>query len=295
MANWAGAVETFGKGLFAVGQTVVRREDDEIAFMRQKALQELGIQAQKDLQTANQEFLKGQAKEGREHDQTMFGMEAAARRGETELGHQYSRELFNDQKKWDAQRDASSQSFQLRLKEADNKDDIIRFTNTQLADLGKSIDTWEQEMLAYDGGDPEVQARYQSRIDALYAQQDQVRNAAMAAISRATGGKPRQPGPTKEAAAELPAAASAQPGAAAAPAAKVPPAGAYLGGESQAAPAAAESSGNLFEISPEKTPWAYKNPGDINRAIGERLGGAFIDDSPTGQINRKIRDSLFGN
>lgn len=298
MANWAGAVETFGKGLFEVGKVVVRREDDEIAFMRQKALQELGIKAQKELQAANQEFTKGENERNREHDTTMATTRVGAELAMQDRGNAQALARLEVEKKWDAERDAAMRNFTLKTRESDSIQDIIRSTNAQLGDIAKSIDSWEQELFAAQSegvADPAAIERYQRRIESLYAQQDQVRQAGQAAVSRLTGGKPVQPGPTKEAAAELTAGKPAPAAPAAAP--KGPPPGAYTGG-STAAPAAAPPSaqtGSLFELSPEKTPWAFKSTGDINRSIGGKLAGAVVDESPTGQINRKIYESLFGN
>jgi hypothetical protein len=294
MTNWAGAVETFGKGLFAVGMKVAQREDDEIAFMRQKALQELGIQAQKDLQAQNQEFLKGQATASQEHAKEMFGMETAARAGEQQAGFAHAEAMAEDAKKWDAQRDATMRSFQLKLKESETLDDVIRSTNAQLGDIGKSIDSWEQELMSArsEGADDATIASYQRRIDALYAQQEQVRGAGQAAVSRLTGGKPVQPGPTKEAAAEK---AAGKPATSMTPPQKGPPPGGYTGRTGAAAPATQPQGSTLFDSILGPQP----DTAEINRRIASGVGswaGRTLADpnNPTGNINRDIYTRLFG-
>lgn len=296
MTNWAGAVETLGKGLFAVGMKVTQREDDEIAFMRQKALQELGIQAQKDLQAQNQKFLGEMEDKRQTFEGEQFARETAARAGEQQRGFDFQRELNEDNKKWDLRRDADMRAFQLKIRETDSLDDIIRSTNSQLADIGKSIDSWEQELMAArrEGAEPSVIESYQRRIDALYSQQEQVRSAGQAAVSRATGGKPVQPGPTKEAAASL----GTSPPTEAAPTKPAgPPAGAYTGGASaQAAPAAQQPGGSVFDSLFEPTPGGTA---EINRRIVQWAGGKagnvlFDPSSPTGQVNRDIYNRIFG-
>ncbi len=201
MTNVSGALETLGKGLFAMGQTQIRKEEDEIAYMRQQALQELGIKAQKEMQASNQEFLKGQETARSEHDKELFGMNAAARAGEQQAGFAHAERLQSESQKWDATRDASMKSFQLKLKESDNIETIIRSTNAMLGDIDKNIATWEQEMFTAESGgvaDPAVIEKAQARIDALYAQQEQIRSAGQAAVSRLTGGKPVPPPEKKE-------------------------------------------------------------------------------------------------
>lgn len=299
MTNWAGAVETFGKGLFAVGMKVTQREDDEIAFMRQKALQELGIQAQKDLQKGNQEFLAKEAEKGREHDQTMLTTKAGLDVALQERGWTHDETMAKGQQAFQSGLAARRERFEIEVRKLESVDSIIRATQSAVSDIDRTINDYTKEWMklqanASESGaaiDPNIAADWQGKIDSLLQQRQRLQDSGAIAVRELTGGKPldqKQPGPTKEAAAALEAPKAAP--------AAAPPKADGTGGQSATIPAQQEQSGTLFDSLLKPTPGGTAA---INRAIADKVGGKaselFMDpNNPTGQLNRDIFNSIFG-
>lgn len=302
MTNWAGAVETLGKGLFAVGTKVTQREDDEIAFMRQQALQELGIQAQKDLQANNQTFLKEQAEAGREHDTTMFGMETAARAGEQQRGFQHDETMTRQQQSFQSGLASRRERFETEVRKLDSVDSIIRATQSAVSDIDKSINDYTKEWMKLQASssesgapiDPSIAADWQGKIDSLLEQRQRLQDSGAIAVRELTGGKPldRQAGPTKEAAAAAPSAG----GPTMTPPARKPsgpPPNAYTGGGAPAQ--SAQPQGTVFDSLLGPQPGVAEINSRIGRWVGDKSSELFMDPSnPTGQINRGIFDRITG-
>jgi hypothetical protein len=189
--NVSGALDTLGKGLFAVAGVTVERENADIEHMRRVALQELDQKHRERLQQESQKFQTDLFDKETVRGQTMFGMQAAAQAGETQRSIAAHQELERQRQAFEAGRDRNRQAFEERLFNAKTIEEIRQSTEAYLRDIDENIKTLTVERAQLD---PLANADGAKQLDAMIASYKRQREGAVvnkiAAERRALGLKP---------------------------------------------------------------------------------------------------------
>lgn len=190
--NWSGALQDLGKGLFAMGQTQIRKEEDEIAFMRTKALQELGFQQANASQARELAFRAGESAASREAEAEGRAVMIAANRGDVQQAHEYALQRDKQNNAAAAGRDSAMKTFQLQLEGLRTTEAILSSTNSMLGDIQREKTSWRQALLKAqgEGADPETIKQYQDIYNQLTQQEISVREAGAKAVAARSGVKP---------------------------------------------------------------------------------------------------------
>lgn len=303
--NVSGALQTLGQGLFEMAKVNVRREEDEIAFMRQKALQELGIKAHADLQEQSQKFQREENAAQREHAQTLFAQETAARRGETILQDELAGKREGARQSFEMRMAARREEFALKREQVKSLDDLksvmsstLRGVDADIRDAQKAVLDYRKEAsTAGTEVDPEIMGQYEAELQALRAEKASLRDAFKAQLASYSGIEPDPDPEAPPGSEERTRAVSRTPskvGLAEAQGQVQPPRQSV--GQKPVTQTPTPESDSLFAPLLKPTPGGTEA---INQAILNKVGGTASElfmggDDPTSQINRRLFEQWRG-